>query len=164
VNSSIPTGIVLVAEPDQIVCMVAVDMLTDAGFRTATAFSLHEVLSALTEIDEVRVLVMGRSLHRPGDGIELSHRVRQLRPDVHIIITSGIGGDLYQDLPSRAALLQKPYSFGTLVRLVEDGYAELNHRAHSAPLMLDASRALVGVSASVGIGVAATVLAEPDKS
>lgn len=119
------SGLVLIAEMNPIVRMVTADLLDDAGFRTGVASSTDEVLSMLRENPEVRVLITDHSVCRPRDGIELAHQVRELWPDVHIIVTSGAGGEV---LPPAVCFLQRPYALDILLREVGNGFPEINPR------------------------------------
>lgn len=164
VMPSTRSGLVLVAEMDGTVCMVTVDLLEDAGFRTLMATSVDEVLSVLRNTNGVHTLITGRSVRFPGDGIELAHRVHALWPNIRVIVTSGAGGDVCEGLPRGVRFLQKPYYFTALLREVEDGLSGTDHQPSSAPVVPDGIPVLTGASATVGIGVAAAPVSEPDRS
>jgi DNA-binding NtrC family response regulator len=154
---------VLIAELDNTVRMITVDLLEDEGFRTQTADSTDEVLAILEGTDEVHTLITGRSVRWSGDGIELAHRVHALWPNIRIIVTSGAGGDVLQALPPGVRFLRKPYSHMLLVREVEDGFPLTDDQPSSAPVVPRALPAMAGVSGSVGIELALAPMTEPDK-
>ena len=56
-------------------------------------------------------------------GTVLAERLRQLRPGIKVIVTSGYAGrgqEFIESLGSQAAFLQKPYTPETLTRKVRD--------------------------------------------
>ncbi len=80
---------IVVAEDDDLVRAMVVDVLTDAGFDVLEAGDAEEALRILKTEDDV--LVLFTDITMPGDmsGIELAERVRQLGPALPGVIGSG---------------------------------------------------------------------------
>lgn len=103
--------VVLVVEDEVLVRMVIAEYLRDCDYVVIEAGSAVEAI-ALFKAD-VEVDVVFSDIQMPGaiDGFGLSQWVRQNRPGVQVILTSGAAsaadkaGDLCEDGP----LLQKPY-------------------------------------------------------
>lgn len=149
--------LVLLAESDELVRMVTLDLLEDAGFQTLGVAKVAEAEAALRGGRDVRVLVTGRSVERQDDGVALAQRVRQLWPQIRIIVTSGMGGGIETMLPVGTHLLRKPFAFGDLLDLIEAEPALAGSRASAAPLLPD------GLPASP-MEAAAAPASEPDKT
>lgn len=157
-------GVVLVAELDQTVRMVTVDLLEDAGFQVLTACSVEEVMQEISNTREINVLICGRSIQQQGDVIQLAHHIHELCPSIRVIVTSGAGNDVRQALPPRVKFLQKPYSYDTLLCEVAGRPFSTASRTSSTFVIPESVPVLAGVSASVGIGLAAAPVANPDKT
>lgn len=156
------SGLVLVAELDLTVRMVTVDLLEDAGFPAVTVAGTGEALSLLEGRSGVRVLITGRSVQQQGDGIELAWCVCERWPEIRVVVTSGVSADVREILPPEARFLQKPYSFDALLREIKDAFPSLLNRQNLAPMVLENSPALTGVSISVGM--AAVSVNDPDRT
>lgn len=150
--------LVLVAESDELVRMVTIDLLEDAGYRTLSLTKEAEVVSALQSTDGARILVVGRSLERIDDGLALAHRVRADWPDVRVILTSGMGVDIERMLPPGARLLRKPFAFEDFLDLIEAEQALCAPVPSAAPVLPE------GLPTSAALDVAAAPASEPEKS
>ncbi len=124
VNYGIPRGheSVLVVEDDARVRRVAVARLTDAGYRVIEASTGTEALALLEGRSDIRLLFTDVVMPGGMNGDELAKQVRQLRPDVKILFTSGyaeprIAG---RELAETGSWLKKPYTAKELaIRLPE---------------------------------------------
>lgn len=113
-----PRG-VLVVEDDAVVRTIAIAMLRSLGHLVRACKDAEEALSLLASGYQFDVLFT--DLMMPGDmgGVELAAAVRQLRPEVAVILTSGWADC---DLPAQTALgtphlfVHKPYTLGDLKR------------------------------------------------
>ena len=148
--------LVLLAESDELVRMVTLDLLEDAGFQTLGVTKVAEAEAALRGGRDVRVLVTGRSVERQDDGVALAQRVRQLWPQIRIIVTSGMGGVIDSLLPASARLLRKPFESDDLLTLIDD--RATTGRAAAAPLMP------YGIPTSSPLEAVAAPTLAPDKT
>jgi len=103
--------VVLVVEDEVLVRMVIAEYLRDCDYMVIEAGSAVEAV-ALFKAD-VEVDVVFSDIQMPGtmDGFALSKWVRQNRPGVKVILTSGAASaaDKAADLCEDGPLLQKPY-------------------------------------------------------
>jgi CheY-like chemotaxis protein len=112
-------AVVLIVEDEAITRMVAADAMTDDGMCVREAGDATEALEVLADHPEIGLLFTDINL--PGDmnGLALTAKVHQLRPDVELVVTSGGMMVADSDLPDHGTFLPKPYSPGVLVRMVE---------------------------------------------
>ncbi len=78
---------ILVVDDETNMCEALFDVLEQEGFRVTTASNRDEALGSLSNIDFDLVLLDIRL--RGGDGIDLIQAIREIKPDVAIIIMTG---------------------------------------------------------------------------
>jgi two-component system, response regulator PdtaR len=93
---------------DELVRILTVQALEEAGFRVEEAGNSDEALSRL---DGHPIVALVTDIDMPGslDGCGLARRVRQLFPSVAILIISGVATPRYDELPPKARFLTKPF-------------------------------------------------------
>lgn len=112
---------ILVVEDEVLVRMTIADYLRECGFQVAEAGSADEALAILNS--EMPVDLVFSDVQMPGtmNGFGLAQWIRQHRPDLKVILTSGANdaaaeaGDLCDDGP----LLAKPYDHIQLVERIK---------------------------------------------
>lgn len=114
-------AVVLIAEDEALLRMLAVEVLSEKGFiaieaDTATA-ALNICNARAEEID-----VLFTDVRMPGsmDGLELARRVRQGWPWISVVITSGNLFVNPRELPAGAKFLPKPYDMQRIVELIHE--------------------------------------------
>ncbi|WP_292046412.1 MULTISPECIES: response regulator [unclassified Brevundimonas] len=113
---------VLVVEDELFIRINIADYLRDCGFQVVEA-SNGEEAKAVIESGRV-VNVVFSDVQMPGelDGFGLARRVRQHRPDIHVILNSGMvnaaekAGDLCED----GRLMAKPYEEAQVVARIQE--------------------------------------------
>lgn len=110
---------VLIVEDDLIVRMVAVEYAAEAGWVILEAADADEAVRLLHENDDIAGLVTDVLMPGSMNGIELARRVRQRRPDVAVVITSGYLNPAGNTLPEGVTFLRKPYRPEDLVRALK---------------------------------------------
>lgn len=153
---------ILIAETDEVVRMVTADMLEDVGFQTIEVRTAAEALAVLEGSIPVSMLITGRGI--VGDGVALAHLVHHRWPTVGIIVTSGAGTDLQEELPPGVRLLSKPYAFADLIHEVEAGLAQVQDEPSGAPVLPGGVPPHTGTEMGNGIGAVAAPTSEPDKT
>lgn len=153
---------ILIAETDEVVRMVTADMLEDVGFQTVEVRTAAEALAVLEGSIPVSMLITGRGI--VGDGVALAHLVHHRWPTVGIIVTSGAGTDLQEELPPGVRLLSKPYAFADLIHEVEAGLAHVQDEPSGAPVLPGGVPPHTGTEMGNGIGAVAAPTSEPDKT
>ncbi|HEU0045277.1 response regulator [Sphingomonas sp.] len=112
-------GVVLVVDDEPLIRMNAADMLADAGWIAIEAANAAEALVQLAAHPEVTVLFTDINMPGEMDGLDLARRVHDLRPDVHLIITSGKMRPRRDELPGGGEFLGKPYREGQFLELLQ---------------------------------------------
>jgi two-component system, response regulator PdtaR len=98
---------VVVAEDEILLRVLAVAVLTKAGFDVIEAGNAEEALATLqARLGAIHLLFT--DIHMPGrlNGLELAHHVRGAWPKIALLITSG---GLPAKLPAGSIFLAKPY-------------------------------------------------------
>lgn len=104
--------IVLVAEDETLVRLLANDILSDAGYRVLEARDGQEALTILEVHENVRVLFTDVDMPNV-DGITLSKLVRERWPEIAIVVTSG-----HAEPPEGAIFVAKPYSSESVLNAI----------------------------------------------
>jgi len=112
----------LLVEDEALVAMVAEEYLGELGFEPFSARNAAEAMRILEERPDLAVALVDIGLpDQRGD--ELAKRMRQLRPELPILMASGYdGGDIKSRFAgdARVGVLSKPYTEGDLVRALGD--------------------------------------------
>jgi len=101
---------VVVAEDEALIRMLAVEVLTGAGFAVIEAGHAEEALAAL-QARFWAIHLLFTDIHMPGpmNGLELAHHVRGAWPHIALLIASGKDKPLPAKLPAGSIFLTKPY-------------------------------------------------------
>lgn len=117
--AGVPAGgaLVLVVEDDARVRRVAVRRLSALGYRIVEADSGPAALAVLDAGEPVDILFSDVVMAGGMTGFELANRVRERRPDLQVVLTSGYTDPaMIKDgqMPAGARWLAKPYSLDAL--------------------------------------------------
>jgi CheY-like chemotaxis protein len=112
---------VLVVDDEPLICMLASDYLRDAGYRTLEAHNARQAIDLLEKGE--RVDVVFSDVQMPGmDGFELQRWLRQHRPRVKMLLSSGVenvkAASGYMGPPRW--LIFKPYDMAELERRIHE--------------------------------------------
>jgi len=99
---------VLVVEDEALIRIGAILTLESAGYRVCESDSACGALAQLALHPEVQVLFTDINMPGEFDGMELARRVHKLRPDIHLILTSGLMRPAEHELCG-AQFVPKPY-------------------------------------------------------
>jgi two-component system, response regulator PdtaR len=113
--------LVLVAEDEDLVRLVIVDALEDAGFEVIEAEHAEAALSIL-QIHAARIHVLFTDIQMPGamDGLALAHHAATRWPKIALLITSGRPRPLQRSFPERSRFLAKPYRHNHVIRHIRE--------------------------------------------
>jgi CheY-like chemotaxis protein len=102
---------ILIAEDEISVRVVAAAMLSDAGFDVIEADHAEAALTILGS-RAADVALLFTDITMPGEltGLNLSHHVRQVWPQIALLITSGDKRPQPEELPRASLFLPKPYT------------------------------------------------------
>jgi DNA-binding NtrC family response regulator len=125
---------VLVVEDESRVREVTVARLISLGYRVLEAGSGTAAMEVLSGHPEIEVLFSDLVLPGELSGLDLAKRVQELRPDVHVILTSGYSAEMMsgwgEDLDLQ--VLPKPYRQSELARIFREALETRSPRATSA--------------------------------
>ena len=110
---------VLIVEDDKAVGQLALEMLTDLGYRAQWVVSGFEALSVLERSDQSFNVVFSDVLMPGMTGIELSRVIGARHPGLPVLLTSGYSRDLAENDADRFQLLAKPYSASALAEALK---------------------------------------------
>ncbi len=116
-----PSLVVVVAEDEALIRMMAVDALTGAGFVVIEAGHAAGALAVLASQSN-GVHVLFTDIHMPGpmNGLELAHHVHNRWPWIAVIMASGKARPLAAELPDGSRFLSKPYDPVHIVKHVRE--------------------------------------------
>lgn len=110
---------VLVVEDENMVRMVAVDMLQDAGFPVVQAATADAAWAILERAEEIGVLFTDIDMPGSMDGLALASRVAERWPHIRLVVTSGRIGLRDADMPDDGRFLLKPYRQAQLLKAID---------------------------------------------
>lgn len=108
---------VLVVDDEPLVRMNAAAMLEAAGFKVVEAQCGSSGLAAVDRHPEVMVLFTDINMPGEFDGLELARRVHFARPDIHLILTSGLMRPRSAEL-SGGQFIPKPYDDASVTEMI----------------------------------------------
>ena len=113
---------VLMVEDNEEVGAFGRQLLTDLGYTVTLARNAVQA-QALLEVDPNAFDVVFTDVVMPGEinGLQLAKRLRETRPDLPVILTSGYSDALANSEGQGFDLLQKPYSVEALSRIIQQG-------------------------------------------
>ena len=111
----------LVVDDEPLICSLASDVLRDAGYRTLEAHNASQAIDLLEKGEHVDVVFS--DVQMPGmDGFELQRWLRQHRPQVKVLLASGVenvkAASGYMGPPRW--LLFKPYDGANLEQRIRE--------------------------------------------
>jgi CheY-like chemotaxis protein/two-component sensor histidine kinase len=115
-------GTVLLVEDNPDVANASTGLLEQLGYSVRWAASAE---AALQELEQNGIDLVFSDVVMPGrvDGLRLAHMIKQMRPDLPILLTTGYS-DAIRTIRSEFRVIQKPYEMHDLSRAI----AELKHR------------------------------------
>ncbi len=117
-RSDAPSSSILVVEDEVLVRLVIADYLRECGYRVYEAVNAIEAVTML-QAPEVTVDIVFSDVQMPGnmDGFGLARWIRNNKPGVRVILTSGVerSADIAATLCEAGPLLEMPYSSQNVV-------------------------------------------------
>ena len=110
--------VVLLAEDDAAVLIVATEALRILGYEVLTASNATEALAILNEGTHIDILFTDIVMPNGMNGIALAREARRLRPDIRVLLASGYSRDR-MDADEDMAFITKPYHLADLSRQLE---------------------------------------------
>jgi CheY-like chemotaxis protein len=113
-------AVVLVVEDEWIVRMAVADHLRSCGYRVLEAANADEARAMLEANDQVAIVFSDVQMPGSVDGFGLARWVRQHKPGIRVILTSGVvrAHEVARDLCEEGAFMEKPYDHDDLDRRI----------------------------------------------
>lgn len=111
-------SVILVVEDDDLVRMIAVAMLEDAGFAVAEARNADEAWFILHARSDIGVLFTDVDMPGSMCGVTLAERVHGTWPDIRLILTSGRHRFRDREVPDHGRFVPKPYSTAQVIAAI----------------------------------------------
>ena len=108
---------VLVVDDEELVRFNAAEMLEAAGLIVCEAQCGSSALTALDRRPEISLLFSDINMPGEFDGLELARRIRLVRPDIHLILTSGLMRPTSAEL-SGGQFIPKPYDDAAVTEMI----------------------------------------------
>ena len=102
--------VVLVVEDEPLLRMDAIEAIDAAGFDVVEAAGADEAIAILEQRSDIRLIFTDIQMPGSMDGLKLAAAVRDRRPPIMIVATSGRVQLRPGDLPVGSCFLPKPYS------------------------------------------------------
>jgi two-component system, response regulator PdtaR len=112
--------IVLVVDDEVFARLFAVQVFLDEGFTVLEAADAEEGLEVLENNDDVDLLFTDISMPGEMDGLDLIARVKDDRPGLSFVATSGHVVPSDEALPLGARFLPKPYTAHALMTAIRE--------------------------------------------
>jgi DNA-binding NtrC family response regulator len=118
-NSS--SSIIIVAEDELLIRMVAADALISAGFEVIEVDHADAALNIL-HARAVEVCALFTDVNMPGemDGLALAHHASSKWPWIRLLVASGHAQPQADDMPKGCRFLPKPYDPDHMVSHIRD--------------------------------------------
>ncbi len=115
------SGTVLLAEDDETVRDLAARILSKAGYTVLSAASGDKALEIAANRRDIRIAIT--DVVMPGmNGVELSHRLAEMRPEVPVLFMSGYTDDpsIHLGVPDGLPFISKPFLPEDLLKKVSE--------------------------------------------
>ena len=107
--------VILIVEDDQLLKLLTVDIVKEAGFVALEAGGADEAVAILESRSDIALLLTDIDMPGSMDGLKLAHAVRNRWPPIKVIVVSGRVRLLEGDLPTDSRFLAKPYHSATMI-------------------------------------------------
>lgn len=105
----------LVVDDEQMILDQLVHALEDAGFDVATAGNALDAHTVLEDSGGIDLVVTDVKMPGQVDGLTFGHVVREMHPEIPIIVMSGAVEPDDRDVPPGATFVAKPFKTALLV-------------------------------------------------
>jgi CheY-like chemotaxis protein len=113
-------SVVLVVEDEPLVREIAAALLEDAGHVAILTDNARAALATLEGGQDIHVLFTDVQMPGDLDGLALARLVRNRWPGVHLLVTSGQGARVADDVPDGGRFLAKPYAAADVLRSIDE--------------------------------------------
>jgi two-component system, response regulator PdtaR len=114
-TGNLPSHAILIVENDELLQMLTVDIMEDAGFVALQAGDADEAVAILEARSDVVLLLTSVNMPSSMNGLKLAHAVRNRWPSIKIIVVSGQTRLSECDLPTGSGFYTKPYDSKAMI-------------------------------------------------
>lgn len=108
---------VIVAEDDPLIAVTVAEALEARGYRVTIGRNGFDAYK-IDQKDPADILIT--DIRMPHfDGTSLINRMREQRPELPILVTTGVSENLPAEEPGQLAVVQKPFTEDAIVRSVQ---------------------------------------------
>ena len=119
-NTSADRPTILVAEDNEILRLLASDLLEEHGYTVVEADSAEEAIKVMEKRKDVRLLFTDIQMPPGCDGLELAREVHKRWPKVLLVITSGQVQPTRAEIADDGRFIAKPYRAKDLLAQIDD--------------------------------------------
>ena len=112
-------SVILVVEDQDLVGLMAVDILEDAGFVVVEARHADEAWFILHERSDIGVLFSDVDMPGSMNGVALAERVYENWPDIRLVLTSGRHRFADHEVPDHGLFVPKPYAASQVIDAIQ---------------------------------------------
>jgi CheY-like chemotaxis protein len=112
--------VVLIVEDEPLVRMLGADLLTEAGFQVVEAGDSDEAVHALAAHPEIQVVFTDVNMPGPLDGLKLASLMSERRPDLKVLVGSGVVRPADGQLGAGVRFMAKPYRPAAVVESIRE--------------------------------------------
>jgi len=117
---------ILLVEDNTLILENSATVLSDLGYKVKTASDAAEAVQTLVEGFTPKLMCCDIVMPGGMNGVELSRHIKELMPDIKVLLVSGYGADLMDGATNQDGfrLLSKPYTADELsgrIRNILDG-------------------------------------------
>jgi CheY-like chemotaxis protein len=131
--------VVLVVDDEVFARLLAVQIFLDQGFTVLEAEDAGQAIEVLDRNDDIGLLFTDISMPGDMDGLRLIDHVRDQRPQIRCIATSGRVDPNLAACPGTARFLAKPYTAFTLMEAIQGSGGLHSTSRFSCERQLDAA-------------------------
>jgi len=113
INGKRSPPVVLIVEDDQLLRLLTVDIVEDAGFEVLQAVNADEAVAILEARSDIALLLTDIDMPGSMDGVKLAHAVRDRWPPIKIIVVSSRVTERH--LPTGSRFFRKPYHVAAMI-------------------------------------------------
>ena len=113
-------AVVLIVDDEPLIRFTTLDRLEEVGHVVLEAGNADEAMVLFRNRSDIDIVFTDVNMAGSMDGLQLARRIRAVRPNVGIIITSGV---VYLDpmlLPANTVFLPKPYQHDRLLSSIHE--------------------------------------------
>ena len=108
----------LIVEDDQLLKLLTVDIVEEAGFATLEASDAEEAIAILAAQPDIAILLTDVNMPGSMDGLKLAHAVRDRWPHIKIVVVSARGDISAADIPVDGHFFRKPYQTDVMISAI----------------------------------------------